>query len=131
MLQKPRGRKSFKTKVTAYLILLTVLGFFIFLINALIFEKPLFISPIGENNVGVEKVKGILKNNNIVFSQVLVLSDSTYEVTIPNNGKVKLSLKKDINKQAASLQRILGEFTIEGKLFKSIDFRFEEPIISF
>lgn len=132
MLQRPRGRKSFKTKLTGYILLLTILGFVIFLINALFLAgKPLFISPMGENDIGTKKVEKILKDNNILFSQVLILSDLSYEVTISNNRHVKLSSKKDINRQIASLQRILRELTIEGKPFESIDFRFEEPIISF
>lgn len=131
MLQKS-GRKSFKTKLTAYVLLLTMFGFVIFLINSILLaKKPLFISPLGQDSADIKKVEKILKDNNILFSQVVVLSDSSYEVTIPNNGQIKLSSKKDINRQIASLQRILRELTIEGKPFKSIDFRFEEPIISF
>ncbi len=131
MLQK-RGRKSFKTKLTGYILLLTISGFVIFLINSLFLAgKPLFINPMGKNNIDTKKVEKILKDNNILVSRVLALSDSSYEVTIPNNGQVKLSSKKDINRQIASLQRILRELTIGGKPFKSIDFRFEEPIISF
>lgn len=130
MLQK-RGRRSFKTKLTLYILLLAF-GFVIFLINSLFLAgKPLFISPMGKNNIDTKKVEKILKDNNILVSRVLVLSDLSYEVIIPNNGQVKLSSKKDINRQIASLQRILRELTIEGKPFKSIDFRFEEPIISF
>ncbi len=132
MLQKQRRQKSFKTKLTAYILLLTILSFVVFLINLLLFaEKPLFISPIGENNTDAMKIEKILKDKNILFSQVLVLSDSSYEVEILNNGRVNISAKKDINKQITSLQRILRELTIDGKTFKSIDFRFEEPIISF
>ena len=131
MLQK-RGRNSFRKKLILYVLLLAILGFVIFLINSLfLVGKPLFISPIGENNIDTKKVEKILKDSNILFSQVLVLSDSSYRVTIPNNGQIKLSSKKNINRQIASLQRILRELTIEGKAFKSIDFRFEETIISF
>ena len=130
MLQK-RGRKSLKAKLTAYILLLIIFAFVIFLINSLfLVGKPLFISPIGKNNIDAKKVEKILKDNNILFSQVL-FTDSSYIVIIPNNGQVKLSSKKDMNKQIASLQRILRELTIEGKSFKSIDFRFNEPIISF
>ena len=128
MLQK-RGRRFFKTKLTAYILLLTMFGFIIFLINSLFpSQKSLFISPIGENNIDAKKIEKVLKDNNILFSQVL-FANSSYVVIIPNNGQVKLSSKKDINRQIASLQRILRELTIEGKQFESIDFRFEEPIL--
>lgn len=85
----------------------------------------------GKNNIDVKKVEKILKDKNILFSSIVVLSDSSYLITIPNNGQVRLTPKKDIEKQVSSLQRILLQLTIEGKPFKSIDFRFEEPIISF
>lgn len=129
---KPRGRKSFKTKLTGYILLLTILGFVIFLINSLFLSgKPLFISPMGENNIDTKKVEKILKDKNILFSSIVLLSDSSYLISISNNGKVRLSLGKDIEKQISSLQRILVALTIEGKPFKNIDFRFAEPIISF
>jgi len=84
----------------------------------------------GEINTDPNLVKKILKDNKIIFSEV-ILSDYSYLINLPNNGLVRFSLEKDINAQASSLQRILKELTIEGKSFKNIDFRFEEPIISF
>ena len=91
----------------------------------------MFISPLGKASIDVKKVEKILKDNNVLFSQVHILSDSSYGINIPNNGQIRFSSQKDITKQVASLQRILRELTIEGKQFKSIDFRFEEPIVSF
>jgi len=85
----------------------------------------------GEDNISAKQVERLFREKNILFSHVLVLSDSSYSVSIPNNGLVRLSSQKNINKQMSSLQRILRELTIEGKQFKIIDFRFEEPIISF
>src|SRR3989344_8268583 len=103
MLQKKR-RRSFKAKLTAYILLLMIFGFIIFLINSLFLSRePLFVSPIGKNNVDTKKIEKILKDNNILFSQVLALSDSSYRVIILNNGQVKLSSKKDIIHQIASL----------------------------
>jgi len=84
----------------------------------------------GKANTDLTSVEKILKKNNISFSKV-ALSNNSYLVDIQNNGQVRFSQNKDINKQIASLQRILIQLTIEGKSFKSIDFRFSEPIISF
>lgn len=131
MYINPRGRKSFKKKLTSYILLLAFGFVILFIYSVLLSRKPLFISPMGEGNIDSYKVEKILKDNNILFSQILVLSDSSYLISIPNNGQVRLSSGKDIGKQTASLQRILRELTIEGKSFKNIDFRFEEPIISF
>ena len=75
-------------------------------------------------------VKKLLKEGNIMFSKV-TLSGLVYLIDIPNNGQVSLSSQKDMASQISSLQRILRQLTIEGKQFKSIDFRFNEPIISF
>lgn len=94
-------------------------------------KRPLFISPLGKIESYTAIIEKSLKEKNISFSQVLTLPDSTYAVNIVNNGQVKLSSTKDINEQISSLQRILIQLTIDGKPFKSIDFRFEEPIISF
>lgn len=91
----------------------------------------MFISPLGKVKNDLAIIERSLKEKKISFSQVVRLSDLTYLIDIPNNGQVKLSSVKDIGKQITSLQRILVELTIEGKLFKSIDFRFEEPVVSF
>ncbi len=132
MYINPRRQKSLKKKITVYLVLSAILGCFLFYLNSnLILRKPLFISPLGKINSDVVIVEKNLKEKNISFSQIVALSDSSYVINISNNGQVKLSSTKDIGKQITSLQRILVALTIEGKPFKSIDFRFEEPIISF
>ncbi len=101
-----------------------------FLNEFLVSRKPLFISQIGKINTDLTFVEKCLRDKNILFSKV-ILSDYSYLVDIQNNGQVILSQDKDIVKQIASLQRILIQLTIEGKPFKSIDFRFSEPIIGF
>lgn len=131
MLLRPRQQRVFKKKLVAYIFLLTVFVLSFFIYSIFLKNTRLFISPMGESSVDVKKVKKILRNFNILFSEVLVLSDSSYSVSLPNNGQVRLSSGKDIGKQITSLQRILIQLTIEGKSFKNIDFRFEEPIVSF
>lgn len=129
---KPRQRKSPKKKILIFILLLVFLaGFNFFLYSSFIANSSSFISPLGKSNMDNGKLKQLLKNSNIEFSDILVMSDSSYVVNIPNNGQVKLSSQKDIAKQVSSLQRILRELTIEGKPFKSIDFRFNEPVILF
>lgn len=131
MYKNPRRQKSFKKKVLRYILALAILIFLLlFLKSDVTYKKPLFISPLGRENMDLTMTKKILKENNILFSNVVAMSDY-YIINIPNNGQVKIPATKDISKQIASLQRILVQLTIEGKLFKSIDFRFEEPVISF
>jgi hypothetical protein len=130
MSTNPREKRSFKKKITAYTVLLAV--FVIFFLIYLFFSKErTLISPLGKSNTDISRVEEALRRERILFSQVLILSDSSYSISIPNNGQVRLSSQKSIDEQIPSLQRILRELTIEGKPFKSIDFRFEEPIISF
>jgi hypothetical protein len=93
-------------------------------------KGPLFISPLGKVNVDLNKVRKALIDKNISFSTVS-LSDYSYLIILQNNEQIRISESKDIVKQITSLQRILNQLTIEGKSFKSIDFRFTEPIISF
>ncbi len=108
--------------------LLVALAFAIHLIYS---KGSVFISPLGEENADSAKVEKLLREKNISFSGISILSDSSYLITISNNGQVRFSSQKDIDKQVSSLQRIVRELTIEGKQFKIIDFRFSEPIISF
>lgn len=131
MSMNQRRRKYLKRKFAAYILLLGVLGVFAFFLNIFfVSNKPLFISPLGEVKIDKTLVEKSLKNRNILFFEV-ILSDYAYLINIPNNGQVRLDLNKDIDEQISSLQRILKELTIVGKSFKNIDFRFEEPIISF
>jgi hypothetical protein len=127
----PRRKRYSKRKFAAYLLILAILGVSSFFLNRfLISRRPLFISPIGKVSIDKTRVEKILKDNKIFFSEVSLL-DSFYLVNIKDNGQVRFSQDKNIEEQASSLQKILNQLTIEGKTFKSIDFRFSEPIISF
>lgn len=126
-----RQKRHFKNIFLSFIFLIAVIGITLFfLIIFFISGKPLFISPVGKMGTDLASVKKTLKNNDILFSEV-ILSDYSYIVNIQNNGQVRLSQVKDIGKQVTSLQRILRELTIEGRSFKSIDFRFAEPVIVF
>lgn len=127
-----RKRRHFKRIFVSYLLLFGLLGIVVIYLNSFyFFKKPLFISPLGKPGKEIFMVEKKLKEKNISFSRVLSLSDTVYLVSISDNRQIKLSSVKDIDKQISSLQRILDQLTIEGKQFKSIDFRFSEPIISF
>lgn len=91
-----------------------------------------FISPLAKNGqYKPNSVEGVLSKNNIMFSKVQTASDSSYIVFLKDDGKVSLSANKDISSQISSLQLILYRLTIEGKKFKSLDLRFDKPIIEF
>lgn len=131
MSMNPRRQRHLRKKIVAYILLIGILSIAVFFLDIFFYsKKPLFISPIGRISTDLDFVKKNLKDKDILFSDV-ALSDYSYLISIPNNGQIRLSLGKDVGEQLSSLQRILKELTIEGKSFKSIDFRFSEPIISF
>ena len=131
MSTNPRQRRHLKKNFAAFVLILGILGISVFFLNLFFASRrALFISPMGKAGMDVFLIKKILKDNGILFSEV-TLSDYSYLVNIQNNGQVRLSQDKDIKKQVSSLQRILRELTIEGKPFKSLDFRFAEPVIVF
>ena len=115
MFKRPRQDKSFRKKIFFYIFLLGTIIILIFFINLVFNSKDiLFISPLGKSNIDSANVGKILKGKNIAFSSVIVLSDSSFMIGILNNGQVRLSSQKDLEKQISSLQRILEELTIEG-----------------
>lgn len=131
MSTNPRQRRNLKKKIIILISLLGILGFTVYCLNLFIVsKKTLFISPVGKVSDDKAFVEKVLKTNGILFSDI-ILSNNYYLVTIKNSGQVKLSRSKNISEQIASLQRMLREFTIEGKPFKVIDLRFSEPVISF
>jgi len=131
MHTNPRQKRSLKQKIIVYILLLGALAISCFLYDKLVLLRRVpYISPLGGSTVDINSVEKDLKDQNIPFSSVTVSSDF-YLVSLQNNGQVMLSPDKDIKKEIASLQRILIQLTIEGKTFKSIDFRFAEPTISF
>lgn len=131
MFTNPRRQNFFKRKFITYIFSLGILVILLIFLNIFIASgKPLYISPIGKIDTDLVLVEKKLKDRNISFSSV-TLSENSYLVNISNNGQIRLSQDKNIDKQISSLQRILIQLTIEGKPFKSMDFRFSEPIISF
>lgn len=67
----------------------------------------------------------------IPFESVDIDTDQVIHIHLKDNEEVLFSSEKSIDNQIASLQRTLNHFTIEGKLFKRIDFRFDKPVVVF
>ncbi len=136
MWHKRQNRK--KGKYLKYLgILFLLLGASLILTAAFIllspyvFSNPL-ISPISRNfKSSKADIKSILEKQKIDISSFSVATDSSYLVSLSDGGIVIFSASKDLAEQARSLQIILSRLTIEGKKFKSLDFRFDKPVVSF
>jgi hypothetical protein len=72
-----------------------------------------------------------LAKKKINFVSTIASSDGSFIVKFNDGGEVILSSKKDIGSQLSSLQLILSSLTIEGKKLKVLDFRFDNPVVSF
>lgn len=75
-------------------------------------------------------VESLLAKNNISYDSVIG-SESAILVTLGDKQKIVFSNNKNIASQISSLQLVLSRFTIEGKKFNYLDFRFERPIVVF
>lgn len=132
---KKKNRKSRVPLIgfILYLILLTVLvivGYDFFHVKVLP-QKPVVVSPVvSQKEPLIDTVKKTLIKDNIQFSQV-VASDSSYLVFLKDGSQIILPEDYDVEAKLNSLQVILKQFTIEGKTFQQIDFRFDKPTVIF
>ncbi len=136
MWHKRQNRK--KGKYLKYLgILFLLLGASLILTAAFILLSPYvisnpLISPLPINSkTNKTDIKSLLEKQKISISSFSVATDSSYLVSLSDGGIVIFSASKDLTEQARSLQIILSRLTIEGKKFKSLDFRFDKPVVSF
>lgn len=123
-----------KKKIFAYFLI--ILGAILIAFAALSmigFRRLSYLSPIASlaNYRKTNEVQMLLDKKNIPYLKINTESDTSTTVDIRDNGKVYLSTKKDLLKQISSLQLVLSKLTIEGKRFKSLDFRFDKPVINF
>lgn len=138
MFQRKRQLKKEKSKSRTKLIFITLLFLLLsllvieFLYLNFSFGRNTYISPIAkEQKSKIITLEKELEKSNISFKTVSANSDSSFTVHLIDGSVVILSSKKDIKSQVSSLQLILSRLTIEGKKLKSLDFRFDNPVVSF
>ena len=139
MFQKKRLLKREKVKEKSRNIFLFLLVlFFVFLAIEYIylnfsFGKTTYINPIAKNKTSIVLLtEEKLDNAKISFVSVSDKNDGSLSIKLKEGGEVILSSKKDIQTQISSLQLILSRLTIEdGKKLKSLDFRYDSPVVSF
>lgn len=113
---------------------------FVFLATSILFRKISVLSPVTwlyQHDTGIidgsQKalvVRDLLQRNHIVFRSVYSVNGAI--VIIPEKGQIVLfSPNKDFSVQIASLQLVTSHFTIEGKHFTRLDFRYDKPVITF
>lgn len=136
MLHERKNRKSrkyFKYLGIIFVLLgssLVLTAVFIFF-SPYVFKNPL-VSPLPKGFKSQNfDIKGLLEKEKINVLKVEVATDSSYMVSLGDGGIVVISPGKDISFQVRSLQIILSRLTIEGKRFKTLDFRFDKPVVAF
>ncbi len=116
------------------LLLITIFLSLVSAVSYLASSKVKILNPLSQNIPQGNK-KGTLENelykNNIQYSRVDVATDSSYIVFLKDDGTVLISNEKNLSDQITSLQVILSRLTIEGRKFKKLDLRFNQPIIVF
>lgn len=136
LLRKQRIRKKgkfWKLKAfflfAVFVILVSVPAFLIYLY--FFADSSFYINPVLPfTTSGDQKIKNSLVKKHIEFSKITTSQDSV-RVLLKDGSEVIFSSKKDIESQISSLQLTLARLTIEDKKLKTLDFRFDSPVISF
>ncbi len=128
--EKSKIRLKLLFVLLLFLSLLVIAGEYLYLNFS--FGRISFISPIAkEQRSKLAIVENALDKKHILYTSANVNSDGSYTIRLKDGGEVILSSKIDIESQLASLQLILSRLTIEGKQLKKLDFRFDNPVVSF
>lgn len=135
---KKRRIKAFTYKLIPFFVVSILFTVIIFKsVSLLMLQRNLYKSPISLNfkNIlnekpGTKTLEALLKSKNISYSKVS-LEGETYKIELINDEEILFDSKKPLNAQMSSLQLLLSRFTIEGKRFEKLDFRYDKPIIVF
>jgi len=130
LLKKEKFRIKMKLVfAVAVLLLITVVGFEYLYFS---FVKVSIISPLAKNKSSrLINLENTLIQKKIPFANATANLDGSFAVNLLDGEEVILSSKKDIGSQLSSLQLMLSRLTIEGKKLKILDFRFDNPVVSF
>jgi hypothetical protein len=136
MFRRRLKKEQSKYKYKVFFIAIFVIALFIltgeYLLLNFSFGSVNLISPIAkENRSKLLTLQAVLDKKQIQYASFSLNSDGSYSVLLKDGSEIILSEKKDLNSQLASLQLILSRLTIEGKKLKKLDFRFDNPVVSF
>lgn len=129
-------KEKIKSRTKTVFIVLFFLSALLILIEYLFlnfsFGRTPYISPISKNQISsIIDLEKMLEKSNILFKNVSNNYDGNLVVELSDGGLITFSQKKDLKNQISSLQLVLSRLTIEGKKLKSLDFRFNNPIVSY
>lgn len=144
MIKIHRREKKNRFIIRLYMIVFLIIVFSPAICLYILFRtQKLFISPLPKSVHRIEKkiaiysqsvkeLELLLVNKKIHFLSIKEDNNlSAFIILLKNKGEIILSLEKNLEEQVASLQLILTRFTIEGKGVRSLDFRFNKPVIIF
>lgn len=130
-------RRKVKVIIGKISIVLGIITLLLVSIKFLILNNTSYISPIPKMLLSASKsgssnlknnIEMLLKAQNISYQSVN-LEKNAYVVTLKNDEKIFLDTKKSLDSQISSLQLLISRLTIEGKHFKTLDFRYNKPVI--
>lgn len=132
-LTKKQKKENSRRRLGVGLIfsVLIIIAAFLFYL-AFLQKTPVFLNPLSKDQISTgTKIQKILKEKKISYKSLATSKDLTYRIVLDKDSEVIIDPKKSIEGQLSSLQLILSQLKIEGKMLKRLDFRFQKPIISF
>lgn len=131
-INKYNSRKGFKIILITILFIGLIATFFFYLYINFYIGTYGFITPLSQNKESLlVSVEEELEKQNITFGKVSANSDGSLSVKLKDESEIIFSSKRSVKSQITSLQLMLSRLTIEGKKLKSLDFRFDNPVVSF
>lgn len=129
-------KEKIKSRTKTIFIVLFFLSAILILIEYLFlnfsFGRTTYISPVSKNTISnTIALEKELEKSNILFKNITNSQDGNLQVELSDGSTVIFAQKKDIKNQISSLQLVLTRLTIEGKKLKSLDFRFNNPIVTY
>ncbi len=94
-------------------------------------QSPLAKSLTGNNTFSIAAHMEDLCVKYTIHCTNINIQNDTATVSLDPGEQVLFSLHRDVSKQFASLQLTIGHLTIEGKRFSRLDFRFDNPVITY
>lgn len=136
-----RQRRQYKYFIIFFLFIGFLAFIFYFFYQILLKNKSL-ISPVPISlsingrkilfsNIPDSNLANLLRKSGINYSLISSSSDLSYLVKLETGEEIIFSSKKDLNSQVSSLQLVLSRLKIEGKSFKRLDLRFDQPVVVF
>lgn len=78
-----------------------------------------------------KKIQILLDKYSIAYTEIQPAESNADLIKLKDGEELILSNTKDLEQQITSLQLIMRTLTIEGKRFHRVDFRFDNPVVTY